>query len=668
MPTVAPSTPLPTSIPTSLPSYRPSISPSPSQSPTVAPSSPSSIPSSFPSASPSSTGYKNIVTLFTFSSGSLSDSGPHADPNSQLDAPNGYSFVSGVSGDPLSAIYLNGNQYLSTTSSTLPIGSKTVSLWAKIDSSLLRRSTQSTSAPPGMYLLGFGTGCGSSFLLMLNSRNGQALFEVQARCDLQRVTVGSGEYKISDFYDLWTNFVVTTSNVGGTSLYINGKLLAHVSKSLTQTNVSAGHSVLGIGTVVSPSGTVPYSDTNTSYFMGALDTIGIYDASLSAAEVATLYTEQLPSVSVTDPPKPISTGSVIGASIGAIVGSIICCCLIYCIKNRMRYYYVRDHEQLRPRDTPRKPVKFTVGRLANISVVEVNVATNNFSEDLLLGSGSSAAVYRASIGGRSVAVKKLRNIAGTSECQEQLLHELGIFARLEHRNILPLLGVVMDPDCLCLVYPLQELGTLSHMLNDPQKRRTYLGDWRVRLCLGMDVAIALDFLHTRVPCIVHRDVKLTNILMREESGRLEAVLCDLSIARVFHEGGTLGENTRVMGTQGYIDPQYARGYQLNKSSDIFALGVVLLQMLTGISKAYDPNENPNALYLRMRDRLRTQSPNIADPNIWPHVLADYLGNYVSLCISETNEGRPESCRNVAEALHQMIGIVDQELRAPSIPN
>ena len=666
----------------------------PSQAPTFAPSSPTFIPSSVPSASPSSTVYKNVVTLFTFSGGSLSDSGPNADPKSQLEAPNGFSFVSGVTGSPSSAVYLNGNQYLSTTSSILPVGPKTISFWAKIDSSygqysysvqsnsflnMLRRSTLSTNALPGMYLLGFGTGCGSSFLLMLNTRNGKALFEVQARCDSQRVTVGPGIYAISDFFNVWTHFVVSTSDAGGTSLYINGNLLAHVSQSITHTNVSAGGSVLGIGTVSSPSGKVPYTDTNTTFFIGALDNIGIYDVGLSAAEVAALYNEQRPDDSGSKSRAQISTGAVIGAVIGAIAGALLCAGLIYyiCIsykrdksKNDGAPPTTHEANPYASHPPPASTVEFTEGNLTLITAADVISATSNFDVAFLVGRGTSAEVYRATMGGRSVAVKKLDIGAARSASlrqQQQLVHELNMCANYQHPNILPLLGVVTDPQCLCLVYPLQELGTLSDMLNNAQKRHTYLRDWRVRLCLGIDIASALDYLHTASstkPCIVHRDVKLTNILMVEEAGRLGAILCDLGIARVFQEGGTLGANTMVMGTLGYIDPQYAMGHLLSKSSDIFAAGVVLLQLLTGISEAFNRNENPPALYLRMRPSLRTQSATIAEPGVWPPEVAEYLGYLVSLCTSDAISDRPDSCRTVAANLRAMIDIFNPVLQSP----
>ena len=80
---------------------------------------------------------------------------------------------------------------------------------------------------------------------------------------------------------------------------------------------------------------------------------------------------------------------------------------------------------------------------------------------------------------------------------------------------------------------------------------------------------------------MHKDEKLTNILMVQESGRLGVMLSDVGIARVFRVGGSLGVNTMRMGTLGYIDPQYAMGHELSKSSDIFVLGVVLLQLPTG---------------------------------------------------------------------------------------
>jgi len=482
--------------------------------------------------------------------------------------------------------------------------------------------------------------------------------------------VAPGTYTISDFYGLWTNFVVTTSEAGGTSLYINGNLLAHVSQSLTHTNNSAGN-VLAIGTILSPSGNVPYSDINASYFVGALDNIFMYDTALTSSEVSTLYNAQRPSETGSSGGSTKSNAALIGAVVGAIGGTLLCCGLILlvymgCYKQNPAkkedvvsamtyeaYPYVSE-------PTVGSAIEFSEGNLTLITAADVISATNNFSVAFLVGRGTSAEVYRAIMGGRPVAVKKLDiGVARSASLrqQQQLVHELNMCANYQHPNILPLLGVVTDPQCLCLVYPLQKLGTLADMLT--KKRLTYLSDWRVRLCLGIDVATALDYLHTATsskPCIVHRDVKLTNILVSEEADRLVAIVCDLGIAKVFQEGGTLGANTAVMGTLGYIDPQYAMGHILNKSSDIFALGVVLLQLLTGISEAFNRCEHPPALYLRLRPSLRTQSPAIAEPGVWPPEVAEYLGYFISMCTSDAIIDRPESCRTVAANLRAMIDI------------
>jgi len=304
----------------------------------------------------------------------------------------------------------------------------------------------------------------------------------------------------------------------------------------------------------------------------------------------------------------------------------------------------------------------------------IKAATNNYNINRLIGRGSTAEVYRGRMGRREVAIKKFDSFGTrTSAIHQQLVRELDMYVKFQHPHLLPLLGACTDPSCLCLVSPLMAVGTLADVMSNPESKRNHIADWRVRLQLGIDVADALDYLHTGTPSkpqVVHRDVKLTNILLRisPDTGRLEAVLCDLGIARVFQADATMGAQTRVMGTHGYIDPQYASGQGVTKSSDVFALGVVLLQLLTGNPDAYDDAQNPPALYLRLRQSLgEGLGATVAESNVWHRDVAEYLGRLVHSCTSDSSPTRPESCRTISSTLRNLLDF-EPVSAAPTAPS
>jgi len=129
----------------------------------------------------------------------------------------------------------------------------------------------------------------------------------------------------------------------------------------------------------------------------------------------------------------------------------------------------------------------------------------------------------------------------------------------------------------------------------------------------------------------------------------------------------MGAQTRVMGTYGYIDPQYAAGQGVSKSADIFGLGVVLLQLLTGSPHAFDGSQPTPALYLRMRQSLgEGRGSNIAQPNVWHRDVAEYLGWLIHSCTSDSATNRPESCRMISSTLGNLLDF-EPESVAPTPP-
>lgn len=209
--------------------------------------------------------------------------------------------------------------------------------------------------------------------------------------------------------------------------------------------------------------------------------------------------------------------------------------------------------------------------------------TDNLSQRYAIGFGASSTVYKCVLkSGKSVAVKKLYN--QYQQNIQEFEAELDTVGRIKHRNLVSLHGYFLSSHGNLLFYELMENGSLWDALHGSKKTKL---DWNLRLNIALGAAKGLAYLHHDCdPRIVHRDVKSSNILLDES---YEAHLTDFGIAKsiVLAKAHT---STLVMGTIGYIDPEYARTSRLNEKSDVYSFGVVLLELLTG-RKAVDDETN-----------------------------------------------------------------------------
>ncbi|KAJ4771485.1 Leucine-rich repeat protein kinase family protein [Rhynchospora pubera] len=138
----------------------------------------------------------------------------------------------------------------------------------------------------------------------------------------------------------------------------------------------------------------------------------------------------------------------------------------------------------------------------------------------------------------------------------------------------------MDGDCMALVYEYMQEGTLQDKLREfiPFADNGKPLTWKQRLRIGHESAQGLEYLHKACsPPLIHRDVKTNNILL---SANLEAKIADFGLSRAFNNASS-HVSTAVVGTPGYLDPEYYQSYQLSEKSDVFSFGVVLLEIITG---------------------------------------------------------------------------------------
>ncbi|KAK3220901.1 hypothetical protein Dsin_014871 [Dipteronia sinensis] len=220
--------------------------------------------------------------------------------------------------------------------------------------------------------------------------------------------------------------------------------------------------------------------------------------------------------------------------------------------------------------------------------------TENLSEKYIVGYGASSTVYKCVLkSSRPIAIKRLYN-----QCPHNLREfetELETIGSIRHRNIVSLHGYALCQYGNLLFYDYMENGSLWDLLHGPSKKVKL--DWETRLKIAVGAAQGLAYLHHDCnPRIIHRDVKSSNILLDEN---FEPRLSDFGIAKSIPTA-LPHASTYVLGTIGYIDPEYARTSRLNEKSDVYSFGIVLLELLTG-KKAVDNESNLHQLIMSKAD-------------------------------------------------------------------
>ena len=202
------------------------------------------------------------------------------------------------------------------------------------------------------------------------------------------------------------------------------------------------------------------------------------------------------------------------------------------------------------------------------------MATNNFSNERKLGQGGFGAVYRGYIPDIDLAVAVKKISRGSRQGRKEYITEVKIISRLRHRNLVQLVGWCHDKGEFLLVYEFMPNGSLdSHLFG----KRAHLA-WAVRYKVALGLASALLYLHEEgEQCVVHRDIKSSNVML---DSNFNVKLGDFGLARLMdHELGA--QTTGLVGTLGYLAPEYISTGRASKESDVFSFGVVALEIATG---------------------------------------------------------------------------------------
>ncbi|KAJ6893271.1 hypothetical protein NC652_027330 [Populus alba x Populus x berolinensis] len=215
-------------------------------------------------------------------------------------------------------------------------------------------------------------------------------------------------------------------------------------------------------------------------------------------------------------------------------------------------------------------------QMHNFNLTTIRLATNNFSDENKLGEGGFGPVYKGILpAGEEIAVKRLSMVS--KQGLEEFRNEVMVIAKLQHKNLVRLLGYCLEGDEKLLVYEYLANTSLDAFLFDPEKSREL--DWPKRANIISGTARGLQYLHedSRLK-IVHRDMKASNILLDDQ---MHPKISDFGTARIFG-GNQLEANTnKVVGTFGYMAPEYALEGIISTKSDVYSFGILLLEIITG---------------------------------------------------------------------------------------
>ncbi|XP_010427120.1 PREDICTED: cysteine-rich receptor-like protein kinase 10 [Camelina sativa] len=206
----------------------------------------------------------------------------------------------------------------------------------------------------------------------------------------------------------------------------------------------------------------------------------------------------------------------------------------------------------------------------------IEAATNKFSDSNRLGQGGFGDVYEGMLpNGTEVAVKRLSK--SSEQGVDEFKNEATLVAKLQHRNLVRLLGFCVEGEEKILVYEFVPNKSLDYFLFDPSKRSEL--SWKTRHSIIGGIARGVLYLHqdSRLT-IIHRDLKASNILLDAD---MNPKIADFGMARIFGMDQTQSNTSRIVGTFGYMSPEYAMHGQFSVKSDVYSFGIIVLEIITG---------------------------------------------------------------------------------------
>ncbi|KAJ7967158.1 Kinase family protein [Quillaja saponaria] len=268
--------------------------------------------------------------------------------------------------------------------------------------------------------------------------------------------------------------------------------------------------------------------------------------------------------------------------------------------------------------------------------------TSHFSSENLIGKGGCNRVYKGILpDGKPVAVKVSRS---SKEAWKEFAHEVEIISSLKHQNITPLLGTCIEDNALISVYDFFSKGSLEENLLHGNKQGKSILSWEERFNVAVGIAEALNYLHNEFPKpVIHRDVKSSNILL---SNGFEPQLSDFGLAIWGPTSSSFLTQEDVVGTFGYLAPEYFMYGKVSDKIDVYAFGVVLLELISGRQPicSETPKEQESLVMWAKPIIESGDVKGILDPKLegkFDQVQMQRMVTAASLCITRAARLRPK---------------------------
>ncbi|XP_074272116.1 G-type lectin S-receptor-like serine/threonine-protein kinase At1g11330 isoform X2 [Silene latifolia] len=279
-------------------------------------------------------------------------------------------------------------------------------------------------------------------------------------------------------------------------------------------------------------------------------------------------------------------------------------------------------------------------------------ATNNFSAINKLGRGGFGTVYKGKLeDGEEVAVKRLSKLSGQG--LTEFMTEVLVISRLQHRNLVRLLGCCVEGEEKLLVYEYMPNKSLDALLFD-RLHQELLG-WKTRFSIIHGISRGLLYLHrdSRLK-IIHRDLKASNILL---DAQLTPKISDFGMAKIFGGNEDHADTNRVVGTYGYMSPEYAMEGRFSEKSDVFSFGVLLLEIVSGRrNSSFKEEESLNLIGHTWKLWNEGDIQSLTDPAVLESGFPDEILRCIQvalLCVQELPEDRPN--------ISMVISMIDSDV-------
>ncbi|KAL1537392.1 non-specific serine/threonine protein kinase [Salvia divinorum] len=270
-------------------------------------------------------------------------------------------------------------------------------------------------------------------------------------------------------------------------------------------------------------------------------------------------------------PSPQKNGSSTRTIVLIVVAIVVCLIVIV-----SAVVLIRKKKKQNPTEIAQNVDEISTVESLQHAFSTIKAATNNFSDHNKLGQGGFGTVYKGELpNGQEIAVKRLSMDSGQGDMEFK--NEVLLLAKLQHRNLVRLLGFALEGMEKLLVYEFVQNASLDHFIFDSVRHSDL--DWDRRYKIIGGIARGILYLHedSRLR-IIHRDLKASNILLDRE---MSPKIADFGMARLFGQDETQGNTSRVVGTYGYMPPEYLIHGQFSVKSDVYSLGVLVLEIISG---------------------------------------------------------------------------------------